>query len=398
MSTKCQLPPLTLSSLIWLLGIASVWPVCVANSAAQTVPDDEEKTAKPAPDVIIFTNGDQLSGALLRGVGDTIVFKSDMAGEITVPLRKVRELRSSGSFAVLRKDRAVSRTNVVPGTVAYSEGQVMVADPAGEPETIPLSQLSFIIDQATYDKELERKPGFLFGWTGTISVGATEVRSTQNGTTFNAGVGLFRQIPSVPYLPKRNRFAFDLSETYGTLRERVIPQTSPPSPDTVVKTSIFHSDMERDEYFTARFYALGQLSFDHNYSQGLVLQQIYGVGIGWTPFQNATQQLDLKADVHYEKQQFETVTSNENLVGSSVSESYRRIFPRKIVVTETVNLIPAWNNLNAYAANGSLAVVVPVFRRFNVNFTTSDSFLNNPSVGFQKNSFQFVTGVGYSLR
>ena len=36
-----------------------------------------------APDVVVFTNGDQLSGKLERGIGNSIVFKSDMAGEIT---------------------------------------------------------------------------------------------------------------------------------------------------------------------------------------------------------------------------------------------------------------------------------------------------------------------------
>lgn len=359
--------------------------------------DGADPNAKPAADVIVFTNGDQLSGVLERGVGDTIVFKSDMAGEITVPLNKIRELRSSGSFAVLRKDQPVERSAVVPGTISYADDQITVANPAGVPVTVPVKQLSFIIDQATYDKELARKPGFLTGWNGNIAAGATVVRSTQNGTTFNTAVTLVRQIPMAPYLPKRNRTAFNLSETYGTLRQPVIPQTTPPSPDTVAKTSIFHTDLERDEYISPKFYALAQLSFDHNYSQGLDLQQIYGGGFGWTVFESPTQQLDLKADTHYEKQQFETPSSNVDLIGSTFSEAYRRNFPRKVLLTEVVNLIPAWNNLNAYAANGSLGLAIPVFRRFNVSFTTTDSFINNPAVGFQKNSFQFVTAVGYSL-
>src|SRR5271170_4896585 len=64
----------------------------------------KKEELKPAPDVIVFTNGDQLTGTLVRGVGSSVVFRSDMAGEVTVPLDKVRELHSTGSFAVLRKD------------------------------------------------------------------------------------------------------------------------------------------------------------------------------------------------------------------------------------------------------------------------------------------------------
>ena len=365
----------------------------VAAAGAQGRSDGPSKTA----DVLVFVNGDRLSGTLERGVGDTIVFKSDMTGEITVPLSKIKELHSSGSFAVLRKDQPVTRTAVTPGTISYADGEMTVANPAGVPGTVPVKQLSFVIDQATYDKELARKAGPLTGWNGNISAGATLVRSTQNGTTFNTAVTLVRLIPTVAYLPTRNRTTFDLSESYGTLRQPVIPQTTPPSPDTVAKTSIFHTDLERDEYLSPKFYALAQLAYDHNYSRGLDLQQIYGAGFGWTVFSKPTQQLDLKADVHYEKQQFETASDNANLVGSTFSEAYRRNFPRKVLLTETVNLIPAWNDLNAYAANGSLGLAIPVFQRFNVSFTTTDSFINNPSAGFQKNSFQFVTAVGYSL-
>ena len=83
---------------------------------------------KPPPDVIVFTNGDQLTGTLERATGSSVVFKSDMAGEITVSLDKVKELHSSGSFAVLRKDIPLTRKSatVTPGTVAYGDGKLTI--------------------------------------------------------------------------------------------------------------------------------------------------------------------------------------------------------------------------------------------------------------------------------
>ena len=152
------------------------------------------------------------------------------------------------------------------------------------------------------------------------------------------------------------------------------------------------------EYVSARFYALVQTTFDHNYSQGLDLQQLYGFGAGWTPMQTARQQLDLKADVHYEKQQFETAASNENLIGASFAEAYRRTLPRKVVLTQTANVLPAFNVARAYSANASVILAMPLFRRFGLTLQTTDNFLNNPSPGFKKNSFQFVTGLSYTLR
>src|SRR5260370_1207432 len=96
-----HLPPLPRSffaSSLVTLSLA-LWGPALQSTAAAQAP-----AAKPSPDVLIFTNGDQLTGTLVHGVSDSIVFKSEMAGEITVPLSEVKELRSSSKFAVLRKN------------------------------------------------------------------------------------------------------------------------------------------------------------------------------------------------------------------------------------------------------------------------------------------------------
>jgi hypothetical protein len=359
---------------------------------------DKPAPPKPAPDVIVFTNGDQLSGTLERGIGNSITFKSDMAGEITVPLDKVKELRSSGSFAVLRKSVADNRKTVVPGTLIYTDSTLTVAAPTAAPELVPEKEIAYIIDQPTYDMELEKKPGPLYGWNGTVNGGATIVRSTDNGSTYTAGIALVRAIPAVPYLVPRNRTTFDLQETYGKLTTPVIPQTTPPTPPSVALTSIFHADAERDEYLSQKFFALAQTSFDHNYAQGLQLQQVYGGGIGWTAFKTARQQLDVKATMQYEKQTFETVSSNQDLVGSTLSEAYHRALPRKLLFTESASYLPAWNNSSAYSASFTAGLVMPLFKRLSLNINTTDNFLNDPAAGFNKNSFQFVTAASYTLK
>lgn len=372
--------------------------VAVVSIAPKASAENKPAPPKPPSDVIVFTNGDQLSGTLERGVGNSIVFKSDMAGEITVSLDKIKELRSSGSFAVLRKNVQDSRRTVTPGTLIYQENTLTVAAPTAAPELVPEKEIAYIIDQRTYDMELEKKPGPLYGWNGAINGGATIVRSTDTGSTYTAGIALVRSIPAVPYLVPRNRTTFDLQETYGKLTTPVIPQTTPPTPPSVALTSIFHTDAERDEYFSPQFFALAQTSFDHNYAQGLHLQQVYGGGIGWTAFKNPKQQLDVKATIQYEKQTFETISSNKDLVGSTLSETYHRALPRKLLFTESASYLPAWNNVSAYSTSFSAGLTMPVFKRLSLNINTSDNYLNDPAVGFNRNSFQFVTAASYTLK
>ena len=366
-----------------------------------------QAVAKPTPDVLIFTNGDQLTGSVLRGVGDSIVFKSDMAGEITVPLAKIKELRSSSSFAVLRKDTPITKTAVTPGTIAVADGALTLSTSSAGPQAIPAKELAYIIDAPTYASEIAGHKKLRQGWIGSATAGASLVRSTQNGSTFTAGITAVRAIPIVPYLPRRSRSIFNLFEAYGKLTQPIIPTpTSGPTVNTA-KTNIFHADFEQDHYFTPHFYTLETISFDHNFSLGMNLQQIYGFGIGWTAIQTPRQQLDLTANIHYEKQSFIqpvnvppapiVVIPSLNLIGATVGENYLRHLPGKLLFTESATFLPAFNNSNAYSANFAAGLVLPVYHRFGVSFNTVDNFLNNPPAGFKKNSYSFITGVNYSF-
>jgi hypothetical protein len=370
----------------------------------------EGQAAKPTPDVLVFTNGDQLTGTLERDTADSVLFKSDAVGEVTVPFSKIKELRANGGFVVLKNGEKITRTSKQPGTITYADNAITEkSSSSGAVETVPVKDIAYIIDQATYNKEVTGNPKPFQGWQGSLTGGASLVQATQYGENFNVGVALIRAIPTVPFLPPRTRTTFNLLETYGKLTQPTIPQTNPPTPDAVAKTSIFHTDFEHDKYISPRLYGFAGLSYDHNFSQGLNFQQIYGVGIGWTAILDAKQELDLKADIHYEKQSFINPTDAEdpdhllpftpsqNLIGSTFAELYHRNLPAKILFTESASYIIGWNNTDAYSAIFSAGLQLPVYKRFSMNLNATDNYLNNPAFGFNKNSFQFTTGITYTL-
>jgi hypothetical protein len=356
--------------------------------------------AKPAPDVIVFTNGDQLTGTLERATGDSFVFKSDVVGEITVTADKIKELHTGGKFVALKNGEKVTRTSKTPGTITYQDNAITLADESSSStvETVPVKNLSALIDGATYSKEVTGNPGIFQDWTGGISGGVTLVESTQTGESFTAAVNLIRLVPSVDFLPSRTRDTINVLETYGKLTQPVIPQTTPPTPDSVAKTNIFHADAEHDKYFTPRLYGLVGLSYDHNFAQGLNLQQIYGAGIGYTVLKTPVQEFDVKADVHYERQNFVPPTVSADLIGSSFTELYHRILPRKILFTESGTFIPSWNDPSIYSAIFEAGLQLPTYKRLSLNLSLQDNYLSNPAFGYKDNSFQFVTGVTYSLK
>lgn len=350
--------------------------------------------AKSEADILIFANGDRLTGKLERSDGSKLTFKTDMAGEITVDWKTVKELHTYREFAVIPNGVNVKTgenpAKIPQGTLQVNEQQIQLRNPGGVAEqTIPTADSAYIVDKPTFDNAISSRERLFQAWSGSVTLGTSLVDATQRSNTLSGSASLLRLTPQEDWLDRRDRTALDVSFAYGML-------TQPDTPD--VKTDIYHMDVERDEYFTSRLFAFGVIGYDHNFSQGLDLQQSYGAGIGWTVVKNPDNELSLRASMNYLKEQFQTSGLNQNLVGSAFAETYMRTFAHKIVLTEQGSATPAWNNTNAYSAAGQIGLSIPVYKRFSLSMTAVDTFINNPPTGFRKNSFQFTTGLTYSVK
>jgi hypothetical protein len=351
----------------------------------------QAKTAEP--DVIVFTNGDKLVGHFVKSTGASVTFKSDMLGDVTVDWSKVKELHTDAKVAILRKGVKLRKNDdpskIPQGTLAM-ENQNLVLAPAGgqSPQSIPVADSALVIDQPSFDKAVTHHPGLLRDWGGTVTLGASLVAATQDSESFNGAISLIRTEPTENWLDPRNRTILDFSTSYAEI-------TQPSTP--TVKTSIFHGYAERDEYFSPRLFAFGQAGFDHNFSQGLDLEQTYGGGIGVSILEQTNQQLDLKFSADYVRQQFQ-VGPNQSLIGSVINQHYLRKFKRGMTVEQHLTFTPTWNDTKAYSSSFGAVLTMPVYKRLGASTGVIDSFLNDPPPGFKKNSVQFTLGATYSLR
>ena len=348
----------------------------------------------PAPDVLIFKNGEKLIGHFIRSNGSVVVFKSDSIGELNVAWGSIQELHSARKFVVVGKDVKLAAhpdiSIMKQGSMAVSAQTLTLTPDTGAPVTMPIAEAAHILDEATFQQDIHHSPGFSEDWKGAITGGASIVEATQQSRTFTGAISLIRAIPTETWMDARNRTIFNLNVAAGHINQ----------PDTeTIKTEIVHGDAERDQYFRGKtVYGFVQAAFDHNFSQGLDLQQSYGGGIGWTAIKEANTTLDLKGSVSYTRQSFQTPASNHNLIGSVFAESLAHKFAKGVQFLQGVSVTPAWNEGHAYAAAANAAVNVPLYKHLSTTTTLLDTFLNDPPPGFKKNSFQLTTGLTYSFR
>jgi hypothetical protein len=365
--------------------------LCVAGLlAARSL---SAQAAKPEPDVLLLTDGERLVGHFEQSNGSSVKFKSDVLGSVTVDWKNVRELHTAEKFAVIPKNVELKRnadvSSIPQGTIAVADQKITVT-PSGAPaQTVNVADADHVVEETSFENAVHRNPSFFADWGGGVTLGASIVQATQESRTFTGAINLIRTVPDEDWLRRRNRTVADFSLSYGTIEQ---PETP------TVRTEIYHADVERDEYLLPSLFGFAQASFDHNFSQGLNLQQTYAGGLGWSVIKRANESLDLKAGVSYVRQEFQVASVDRNIVGSIFEEDFTHLFHRGIKFSQQLIAQPAWTNSKALTASGSASVTFPVYKRASFSLGTIDNYLHDPPPGFKKNSFQAIMGLNYTLR
>lgn len=364
-----------------------------------------QATTNSDADVITFVNGDRLTGKVIKERGGVLIFLSDMTGDapISLPWSKIKELRTSGKFAVIGKDQKLKVGRPAPqvpvGTVNYSNDEISVGMPGGEIKNIPAKDAAFVVADSEFEKAIGHEPSLRHGWIGSGTIGASLLEATQTSRTFTGALGLVRLSPGVDWLAPRNKTIFDATASYGSLTQPAVGTT----PASSSKTNILHGDIERDWYLSQRFFVLVDASADHNIGSGLKLQDDFGAGVGYSVIQQPVQTLDVKADIHYEQQEFYPAVPGVagislDLIGLSAGELYMRKLSHGMVLNESGVVQPAFNHPSAFTAQFLAGLVFPAYKNFGFSLGTQDSYINNPPAGYKKNTFLLTAGLSFSFK
>jgi Protein of unknown function, DUF481 len=360
-------------------------------------------------DTITFGNGDTLTGKVGKVVYGNVSFHSDELGDLTIPLTRIKTMHTATAFAAGSTTQRLTKKDIAEqlpiGKIALENETLKVMLPQGEVKEFPAKDIGFMLDEPAFRRELHNESDFFYGWYGTATLGATVVKSTNSAQTYTGVVALVRAIPTIAGLPAGSKTILNLSGTYGLAKDpEIISGDKVFQTASVSKTDILHGDLEYDKFFTPMVFGLVSGSADHNFGNGLELQQAYGAGLGWGILRSPQNDLTVRASLQYEQQQFYNgITSGlgtptENLVSASIGETWSRTFPHSIKFNEYVTLNPTFNVVNAYSGVASAGLVFPVYKNLSFSVTTTDNYLGDPPEGFLRNTFQFTTGVTYTLK
>jgi len=331
-------------------------------------------------EVVVFKNGDQLTGSWVLVTEGKILFKSEALGEIPVPVSKVKTMVSKTPAVIL-----------VKGAVTYSgrlslleSGDWELGGEDGGTRRLAAAAVVAIYPMEVYRARGEEVPFRPFSnWQGKANLGYSLVRGERDASMLSLGVSGTRRFPNLPGFNERFRTNYLLTMLVASTRTNGV-RTSANSITTSLRQDFLFSP-------TNFAFVLGQL--EHSQTQSLDLRQTYGAGVGRDLVRRPRLALQFLGGMTYVREDFEGPERRQNaevLVGEKIDW---RISNNANFVNY-LNFFPNLTNRGQYRADTTSTLSLRVSSRLSFNTTLADRFLSNPPPGKQKNEVVLTTGLG----
>lgn len=346
-------------------------------------------------DVVLFNNGDRLSGKLVAAAHDGVTFAGTATGTLSLQWNTIQRINlHESSLAVTSKSNSSSSaTNKFTAELEAIEVQNNNLEliQSGTAPKLTVAIVDFISISPPSPSSAP-PAAILKGWRGLLQLqdsltGATQkrydlaesfhvARSTQSQSAFS------HQVTSV-----------NLQEDFG---EASKPKASP------VRTVLYEGILEHEVYLNdeGTTYLFGLSDFYHNLSLGMNFQQSYGLGIGWNG-QHQRHRFGFAGDVRYVGEDIYAPGTSLKLAASGLSEYYTYTFswPKKKPISfyERILFVPSFNQSNPYQARGTARLRLPLTPKFSVGIQENDDYLRSSPSGTNQNYSKVSFTLNYSI-
>lgn len=327
-------------------------------------------------DQITLKNGDRLTGAIVKSDGKTIVFKSDLVGDVTVAVDTVTNITSDKPVYVTLAD---GRT--IAGVVTTKDSQAEIKSSSGS-VVVERSAIALIrseAEQKVYESTLN--PGWLEQWSGGADIGVALTRGNSNTTNFGLGMAIARET-------LRDKTSLYAASVYNREKTNGISRTT---------ANTFRFGARYDRNFARKWFGYGFTDLEHNGLQDLNLRWVLGGGLGYHAIKNERTQLDLLGGLDMNREYFDGDNNDRTSLEAQLGQTLDHHFTPRVSLKEQLFFFPNLSEGGEYRVNFDAALVMDISRRLAWQVTLSDRYLSDPPGGAKQNDLLLTTGLKIKL-
>ncbi len=323
-----------------------------------------------AADQVVLTNGDTISGTIVKKDGAKLTIKSEFLGEVTMPWTAVKSIKSDTDVFV-----QMPTGETVKGKITTAGDQLQVAT-GTETKSAPMAQVTAVRDageQHTYERLLH--PSVLELWRGNFDMGLALARGNARTDTFTTAFNAVRAT-------RADKVSVYFNQIYGTARVNDM---------TSAIASAMRGGWSYNRNIGPRFFFNTLNDYEHDRFQNLDLRFVIGAGAGYRAIKRENLTLDVDAGGDYDRENF-LDGLHRNVGEFNFGDALAFHVNKTTSLTQGVRLFNNLSDTGNYRMNFDLGTVTTLRTWLGFHVTASDRYLSNPVQGRQRNDLLISTG------
>lgn len=334
-------------------------------------------------DVVLFANGDRVSGQVISADAKTVVIKTPYAGELKIDRSAVSEVRVEAPMYVTLAEGAV-----IVSKVETAEKNVRLVQPDGLVKTVSPAEITAVRNEAAqkaFEREEERwkHPSFNDFWRGSMTFAIANTSGNARTSTISTAANAVREAG-------KNVLALNFSQIYAT------QSTTEPFGATANRIS---GSIRADRRANGRLFLYGINAYDYDRFLSLDLRSVFGGGLGYKAWASKRGSLELSGGSNWNREKFsrEEGPLIRNSGEAAVGQELTLQLLSRLKLFERAGFFPNLTNRGEYRFNFDANAAVPVMKWLEWTVGVNDRYLSNPLPGKKKNDVAITMGVRVSF-
>lgn len=348
-------------------------------------------------DEIVFGNGERVIGTFVQAQGGTIVFQSEMMGELSIDQQRVARLTVTAPVTLhLRDGRVLTGTSF---RLSDTEAIVSVTDGPPQGEVLARADIAAINPPTP--------PPVV--WSGSLSAGFTSTHGSSFSENGSVDFSLSRR-------SRKHRFTLKGIYLYGR-EENPDADNGPDEKDEITTEENFTLKAKYDYFFTEKFFGYLRGSYKKDHIADLDYRIIAGTGAGYQWFESERFKLSTGTGIALLKEKYTTrvylpieegeededgpryvneVERKDDLSWEFDGSTEWRIYDG-VTFLGNVTWTPSMEDLSDYFLTADAELRTKMIKSFYSSFKVILDYDSTPGEDSDSTETKYILGLGWSF-
>ncbi len=357
-------------------------------------------------DEVVLTNGDRLTGTVVRKESEQLIFSTSYAGEIKITWSQVARLTSEEPMALILSDQSLAQVHVIgalpqpkrtaekAAEAARAESEAARELSAGPQPAQPAEQPAPPVEKPAAPTEpAEAEPAaigvdevaYINAGSGIDLLGVRwkgRINLSGNGNRGNSRTDNLRVEGEAVARQQRNRW------TIGGVFDRGKDR------DIVTRHNT-RLNGKYDLFINERWYGYSLYTFEEDRFRDIERRDTIGAGIGHQLIDTERTNLSLEGGLNYVRTDFE-VASDESYPAARWAVKYdQRLFDTEMQLFHNHEILSDLTDPGHTFIRSQTGLRLPLLRRLMATAQLNVDYDNSPAPGTAKTDRVYLFGIGY---